>query len=96
MLCRILSIIKKKKINKKIRRHFRENWHKNFCLANKGLGLRMGEGGGGGGESVKKGKFGTKNENISQIMLFVITCRLPAPTKVFLKLENNTKLLLHL
>ena len=28
--------------------------------------------------------------------LFVITCRLPAPTKVFLQLEHNTELLLHL
>ena len=28
--------------------------------------------------------------------LFVVTCRLPAPTKVFLQLEYNTELLLHL
>ena len=28
--------------------------------------------------------------------LFVITSRLPAPTKVFLQLEHNTELLLHL
>ena len=27
--------------------------------------------------------------------LFVITCRLPAHTKVFLQLEHNTELLLH-
>ena len=28
--------------------------------------------------------------------LFVMTCRLPAPTKVFLQLGHNTELLLHL
>ena len=28
--------------------------------------------------------------------LFLITCILPAPTKVFLQLENNTELILHL
>ena len=28
--------------------------------------------------------------------LFVVTCKLPASTKVFLQLEHNTELLLHL
>ena len=48
-----------------------------------------------GQETVHKAPIGSHIKYI-YIYIFAIICRLQSPTKVFLQLEHNTKLLLHL
>ena len=50
-----------------------------------------------GQETVHKAPIGSHIKYIYiYIYIFAIICRLQSPTKVFLQLEHNTKLLLHL